>query len=212
MNPQIIDNHGSISAIKVMPKTQPPVKLRLWTIEEYHRMAEVGILQPDESVELIAGQIIKKMSPQGSPHAASIRRTDRVFSHRLTEQVLIQKQLPIQLNDRSEPEPDVAIVRVDPLDYADHHPLASDIYLIIEVADTSLQIDCQIKARDYAQSGIADYWVLDLKHRQLHVFRQPTPDGYQSEVILAEDASVSPLQFPSCTITVSELLPPVIES
>ncbi|MCA1992952.1 MAG: Uma2 family endonuclease [Coleofasciculus sp. S288] len=193
-----------------MQKTETPLKLRLWTVEEYHRMAEAGILQPDEKVELIAGQIIKKMSPQGSPHAAAIRRTDRVLSNRLGNQVLIQKQLPIQLNDRSEPEPDVAVVRVDPLDYADHHPTVSDVYLIIEVADTSLKFDCETKAKDYAQSGIADYWVLDVSNRQLHVFREPTENGYQSEAILEEGASISPLQFPGCTIAVSEILPPII--
>ena len=193
-----------------MPTTETPVKLRLWTVEEYHRMAEVGILQPEKPVELIAGQIIEKMSPQRSSHAAAITRTNRVLVNLLGEEILIRLQLPIQLNDHSEPEPDIALVRVDPLDYAAHHPTASDVYLIIEVADTTLKTDLQIKAKDYAQSGIPDYWVLNINSRQLHVFREPTQQGYQSEVILSEDESISPLQFPDCVVAICEILPPVI--
>ncbi|HBL13882.1 MAG TPA: hypothetical protein DD379_21305 [Cyanobacteria bacterium UBA11162] len=193
-----------------MPTTETPVKLRLWTVEEYHRMAEVGILQPEKPVELIAGQIIEKMSPQRSSHAAAITRTNRVLVNLLGEEILIRLQLPVQLNDHSEPEPDIALVRVDPLDYAAHHPTASDVYLIIEVADTTLKTDLQIKAKDYAQSGIVDYWVLNITSRQLHVFREPTQQGYQSEVILSEDESISPLQFPDCVVAICEILPPVI--
>ena len=193
-----------------MPTTETPVKLRLWTVEEYHRMAEVGILQPEKPVELIAGQIIEKMSPQRSSHAAAITRTNRVLVNLLGEEILIRLQLPIQLNDHSEPEPDITLVRVDPLDYAAHHPTASDVYLIIEVADTTLKTDLQIKAKDYAHSGIVDYWVLNITSRQLHVFREPTQQGYQSEVILSEDESISPLQFPDCVVAICEILPPVI--
>jgi Uma2 family endonuclease len=182
---------------------------RLWTVEEYHRMAEVGILQADERVELLAGQVIEKMSPQGSPHAAAITRINRLLGNRLEGQVLIRLQLPIQLSDRSEPEPDVGVVRLDPLDYDDHHPTASDVYLIVEVADTTLNRDCNLKAKNYAKSGIADYWVLDVNNRRLYVYTEPTQEGYQSEVILSEDASISPLQFPTCAIAISEMLRPV---
>ena len=187
--------------------TLPP--LRRWTVEEYHRMAEVGILQPDEQVELIAGQIIRKMSPQGSSHAAAIRRADRLFSKSLGEKIFIQKQLPIILNDFSEPEPDLALVKADPLDYDDHHPTAKDVYLILEIADSTLKSDLEVKGKDYAKSGIEDYWVLDLHNRQLYVYREPTESGYQSEVILGEKDSIAPKQFPDCVIRVADLLRPV---
>ncbi|MGK7874309.1 MAG: Uma2 family endonuclease [Xenococcaceae cyanobacterium] len=184
--------------------------LRLWTVEEYHRMAEVGILQPDEPVELIAGQIIRKMSPQGTPHATTIRILRRLLEKLLGEEVLIQTQLPIQLNDYSEPEPDVALVMPDELRYFAHHPTPREVFLIIEIADTTLKRDCEIKASDYASSGINDYWVLNLNKRQLHVFREATSEGYQSEVIFGEDEQVSPLQFPDLSIQVQEMLPPVL--
>jgi Uma2 family endonuclease len=125
---------------------------------------------------------------------------------------LVCVQDPVKLNARSEPEPDIAVVKVDPLDYADHHPTPTEVYLIIEVADSSLKLDCEIKAKAYSQAGITDYWVLDVVSRQLHVFREPTQDGYQSEVILAEDATISPLEFPDLSITVLEMLPPIIHS
>ncbi|MEA5470193.1 Uma2 family endonuclease [Spirulina sp. 06S082] len=183
--------------------------LRLWTIEEYHRMAEVGILQPDEPVELISGQIIRKMSPQKSLHAAAITRTERQLRNGLGDRVLLRIQLPIELNSYSEPEPDIAIVQPDPRDYADNHPIVSQVYAIVEVADTTLRRDCSLKARNYANSGIEDYWVLDIENRQLHLFREPTSEGYNSESILSEDNEVSPLQFPELRIRIQEILPPV---
>ncbi|MEQ8383504.1 MAG: Uma2 family endonuclease [Coleofasciculus sp. A1-SPW-01] len=187
-------------------ETQIP--LYLWTVEDYHRMAEVGILSPDQPVELIAGQIIRKMSPQGTPHATAITLTRLLLDDNLRQQVLVRTQLPVTLSDRSEPEPDVAVVMPDVLRYLDHHPQPLEIYLIIEVADRTLNTDCGIKANDYANSDIQEYWVLNLKQRQLHVFREPTPQGYQREVILAENDRISPLQFPNLSIAVMQMLPP----
>ena len=180
--------------------------LRLLTVEEYHRMMKVGILHPDEQVELVAGQIIRKISPQGTARAAAIRRVDRLLSSLLSERGLVQKQLPVILNNFSEPEPDIAVVKVDPFDYDDHHPTAKDIYLIIEIADSTLKNDIQVKGKDYARSGVEDYWVLDVKGRQLYVYRNPTQSGYQQETILRENDEISPLQFPDRTIRVVELL------
>ena len=182
--------------------------VRLFTVKEYHRMAGAGILDPDERVELITGQIIK-MTAKGTAHEAAITRTERLLRNRLGEQVLLRLQSPIQVNDYSEPEPDIAVVRVDPLDYDDGHPTPSEVYLIIEVADTSLDRDLNFKAKIYAQSGIADYWVLDVSDRQLHVLREPAQNGYQNEIILSDDRTVSPLAFPNCVITVREMLRPI---
>ena len=172
-------------------------------------MAKAGIFHPEERVELIAGQIIR-MSAKGTAHTAAVRRTAKVLRHLLFNQAEVYTQDPIQLNDFSEPEPDVEVVRIDPLDYADHHPTPSDVYLIIEVADSSFKYDREMKGKAYAQSGIADYWVLDVNNRKLHVLREPTQEGYQSEVIVSEDASVSPLQFSELEIALQDILPPKI--
>jgi Uma2 family endonuclease len=108
------------------------------------------------------------------------------------------------------PEPDVAVVKLDPLDYADHHPTPAEVYLIIEVADSSLKLDTEIKAQAYSQAGIKDYWVLDVINRVLIVFRNPTTEGYQTKEIMRENQTVSPLDFPDLEIVVGEMLPLVI--
>ncbi len=189
--------------------TNPPI-LRLWTVTEYHRMAELGIFAPDERLELINGQIIRKMSPQGTPHATGIRLLQIVLSNCLGDRALVQAQLPIKLHNYSEPEPDIAVVKNDVLLYLQHHPQPDEIYLLVEVADTTLKTDCSLKANEYAQAAIADYWVVDLNNRQLLVFRQPTATGYQNQQVLEPDAIVSPLAFPDITIPVGELFPPAI--
>lgn len=182
--------------------------IRPINVAEYHCMAEAGVFHPEERVELIAGQLVK-MAAKGTAHTVTLRRINRLFTRfSLQIEVMVQIQDPIVLDDYSEPEPDLALLRVDPREYIDAHPTAADTYLVIEVADSSLKYDSETKGKLYAQSNIADYWVLDVVKRKLYVFRQPTNQGYQSEVILTEDASVSPLQFPDLTISIQEMLAP----
>jgi Uma2 family endonuclease len=183
--------------------------LRLWTVAEYHRMAELGLLEPEEKVELVAGQIIRKMAPQRTGHAVTITLIYRLFNNLLGDRGLVRTQLPVTLSERSEPEPDLVLVMGGELRYLDHHPRPEEIYLVIEVADTTLKIDCGIKAQSYAQAGIADYWVLDLKNRQLRVFREPGQTSYQNLLTLSPVEQISPLQFPEISLTVAELLPPL---
>lgn len=194
-----------------MQNTDTTLQLRLWTVEEYHRMAEAGIFGAEERVELLEGNIIWK-SPKGTAHRSAVGRTNYLLKNRLGNRAWISIQDPITLNERSEPEPDIAVVKLDPLDYADHHPTPPEVYLVIEVADSSLKLDCKTKAKAYSKAGIKDYWVLDVVSRQLHVFREPTQDGYQSEVVLSEDATISPLDFPDLSIAILEMLPPVSKS
>ena len=183
--------------------------LRPWAVDEYYQMAKTGILQPDEKVELIAGQIIRNMTPQGSFHAAAITRTNRLLNQPVQPRFLVRSQLPIQLDNRSEPEPDLALVKSDPLDYDDRHPKAEDVYLIIEIADSTLKTDLTLKKQVYAEAKIPDYWVLDLAKRQLYVYRQPTEEGYQQEQILSEQHSIAPLSFPDFQVKVGEMLRPI---
>ena len=183
----------------------PAIALRQISVQDYHRMAESGILRSDERVELLEGQIIK-MAAKGTAHSAAVTRIERLLRNRLGDRVLLRFQDPVRLNDHSEPEPNVAVVHPDPLYYEDHHPTPAEVFLLIEVADTSLKFDCETKALAYARSGIADYWVLDVNDRKLHVYRSPSADGYQSETILAEALTVAPLAFPECVVAVREML------
>ncbi|NJK69741.1 MAG: Uma2 family endonuclease [Microcoleus sp. SU_5_3] len=189
--------------------TEAPFALRKWTVKEYHKLAEMGFFHPEERVELILGNIVK-MSAKGTAHTSALGRSDRLFQGLFNNLAWVRVQDPIALDNSSEPEPDIAVVIIDPFDYATHHPTPSEIYLIIEVADSSLAYDREVKAQIYARSGIADYWVLNVCDRQLHVFREPTADGYQSEVVMGENESISPLQFPAVNIAIQGMLPPVI--
>jgi Uma2 family endonuclease len=191
--------------------TEAPFTLRKWTVKEYQKLGEMGFFHPEERVELVSGNIIK-MSAKGTAHTSALGRTDRLLQNLFGNLAWVRMQDPIALDDNSEPEPDIAVVRIDPFDYATHHPTPSEVYLIIEVADSSLAYDREIKANIYARSGIVDYWVLNVNERQLHVFREPADDGYQSEVILEETASISPLQFPAFNIAIGEILPPIISN
>ncbi|MEG4997291.1 Uma2 family endonuclease [Microcoleus sp. B4-D4] len=192
-----------------MLTTEAPFTLRKWTVKEYQKLGEIGFFHPEERVELISGNILK-MSAKGTAHTSATRRTATLLRDILENLAAVYTQDPIALDDNSEPEPDIAVVRIDPLDYATHHPTPSEVYLIIEVADSSLAYDREIKAKIYARSGITDYWILNVNDRQLHVFREPTEDGYQSEIILGESASISPLQFPAFNIAIQQMLPPII--
>jgi Uma2 family endonuclease len=147
------------------------------------------------------------MSPQGSPHAAAIRRCRRWFETALGAIAQVQAQLPIHLDNYSEPEPDVAIVAPDDRDYCDRHPTVAEVLLLIEVSDSTLAYDCKTKAIAYAQAGIPDYWVIDVEHRQLLVWRDPTPTGYSSPLVIEEQGAIVPLAFPQLRVPVVELLP-----
>ena len=189
-----------------MQTTESPLQLRLWTVKEYHRMAEAGIFDSSERVELLEGKIIW-MVAKGTSHRSAVGRTYKLLEHRIGHKACIAIQDPVKLNERSEPEPDIAVVKIDPLDYADHHPTPTEIYLVIEVADSSLKLDTEIKAKAYSQAGIKDYWVLDVVKRELIVLRNPTTEGYQNQEIITEHQKISPLDFPDLEIVVTEMLP-----
>lgn len=185
-----------------------PTSLKRWTVQDYHRMSELGILDPNERTELIAGQITL-MAAKGTPHVLALRLLSRRLDQLLAGQpVFVSTQDPIQLDNFSEPEPDLAVVHGTELDYANCHPRPEDLDLVVEVADSTLRQDCEIKDKVYAQAKIADYWVVDLKNRQLHVFRDPTPAGYTRHLILTEPQQISPLAFPGVTLSLTSILPP----
>lgn len=168
--------------------------LRSLSVQDYRRMVEAGILAADERVELIEGQLYK-MAAKGTIHSAAVTRIGRVLSQRLAERALLRFQNPVQLSDFSEPEPDIAVVHLDPLDYEDRHPTPGEIFWLIEVADSTLWRDRDLKMPLYGRSGIAEYWILDVQERCLYVFRQPTAEGYRTEQKLCEETALHPWRF-----------------
>lgn len=188
------------------PNTMTQTKVRLWNVDEYHRMLETGIIAADERVELIEGQVIP-MSAKNPPHAATTLCASDYLKRLLAEVALVRVQDPIQLSQYSEPEPDIAVVRIDPRKYINHHPAPNEIFLLVEVADTTLETDRKQKARLYARAGITDYWILDVNQRQVYVFREPGIEAYKLELILQEDARLSSIAFPEIEIQISQMFP-----
>lgn len=183
-------------------------ELRRFNVQEYHAMADAGIFHPSECLELIDGQIVT-MSPQKPPHASTTARVGDYLRDLFIGVAKIRSQLPVQLHDFSEPEPDVAVVRIDRRDYADGHPTPADIFLIVEVSDATLNFDLDIKKLDYARSGIAEYWVVDVNGEEVIVFRRPVGDRYSEEIVLGKTAVLSPSAFPTLEVLVSRFFPPI---
>lgn len=152
---------------------------RLLTVSEYHKMAEVGILDADDRVELINGEIIQ-MSPIGSLHTSHVKRITRNLYKILGEDILISVQDPVQLGIHSEPEPDIALLTFREDFYEKKHPEAKDVLLVIEVSDTSLGYDREIKKPLFASAAIPEFWIVNLEESQVEVYKNPVNGDYAS--------------------------------
>lgn len=162
---------------------------RLLNVDEYHSMAEAGILTSADKVELLNGEIIR-MSPIGSKHAGCVNRLNRIFFKLLGDEVTICIQNPIAISNFSEPEPDVLLCRYDPNDYEDGHPTPEDILLLIEVSDSTLELDKEIKAPLYAEAGVPVVWIINLQKKEVEVYEQPKGKDYQSKTIFSGDTTL----------------------
>jgi Uma2 family endonuclease len=175
---------------------------RLFTVEEYHRMAAAGIFHPDERVELIEGEIVQ-MSPIGPRHAGCVINANRLFITRLGERVVVSPQNPVVIQPRSEPQPDLLLLRPRAISYSHEHPTPEDVLLAVEVADTTVRFDRLVKARLYARAGIAEFWLLLAMDGAVEVYRGPGADGYASVTLLGPSQTVSPLAFPDVGFAVA---------
>jgi Uma2 family endonuclease len=175
-----------------------------WTLDEYHRMIEVGLLD-DRRVELLNGEIVE-MSPEGEPHAYFSHEAAKYLGRLLGDRADIRQGKPITIpTSASEPEPDLAIVQALGREYLQHHPYPENIFWLIESSNTSLSKDMNAKRKTYAAAGIHEYWVIDLKHHQLKVFRDPANGDYQSERELTT-GKICPLAFSEIEISVQQLV------
>lgn len=185
---------------------------RLWTRAEYERAGEIGLFGPEERLELIAGEVIQKMTPQHSRHASGVQYAGDALRAAFGAGFVVRVQLPLALGGDSEPEPDVAVVPGEASDYVARHPTSA--VLVVEIADTTLRFDRSTKASLYASFGIAEYWIVNLADRVLEVHRRPQPRSsepfghqYGEVVRLKIEETVSPLAAPSAQIRVADLIP-----
>lgn len=178
---------------------------RHFTVAEYHRMAEAGIFSEDDRLELIEGEILK-MSPIGSLHASCVKRLNKLLGNLVGQSAIVSVQDPVQLNDFSEPEPDIALLRPRDDFYAQAHPGAADVLLIIEIADSSVEYDRNIKLPTYAHSGIPEVLIANLAADTVEAYSDPVNGSYQHTRLYKRGETFSPQMLPGIAIKISDIL------
>ena len=176
---------------------------RLFTVEELERIVATGIIGEDERVELIEGRIVQ-MNPIGDDHAWNVTRLSGIFWQR--GGVVVVAQSPIRLGPRIAPEPDLTILRPDVRQ--GRKPEPADILLVIEVANTSLAYDRQVKAALYARANIPEYWIVDINGERVEVYREPSPVGYRTKRLFLRGEQLAPEFKPDLLIDVDAIFGP----
>lgn len=181
-------------------------KKRGFTVADYYYLAEVGILDEDDRVELIDGEIVL-MSPINVSHAACVKAFTREFYMTASEQAVISVQDPIHLSDNSEPQPDVVLLRPRDDLYAASHPTPEDILLLVEVSDSTIDKDRNEKLPRYAESGVPEVWIASLPDNWVERYRNPGTDGYGEVRQFARGETISPRLLPNVQVNVNDILP-----
>ena len=176
-----------------------------FTTGDFHLMVEAGILAEHDRVELIEGEIIQ-MSPVGHRHWVRVNRPNNLFVRAFGERAVISCQSSVELSECSEPQPDIVVFKPRSDFYAGKNPTPADVLLVIEVADSSLRYDREIKIPLYARAGIPEYWIEDAKRDVLHVHRDPAGETYATSFELQRNDVIAPLAFPDLQFSIDHLL------
>jgi Uma2 family endonuclease len=184
--------------------TTEPARRR-FSVDEYYEMARAGILGEDDRVELIAGEIVE-MSPIGRRHAACVDRLNHFIARQVGAAAIVRVQSPVRLSEVSEPEPDVALLHPRTDFYAADHPAPGDVFLIVEVAETSSRFDRLVKMPLYATSGIRECWLVDLEEGTVTVYREPAPEGYRRVQVTQRGDRVGPEALSEVELRVEDVL------
>lgn len=180
---------------------------RPFSVDDYHRMAETGLLGEDERTELLDGEVVVLM-PISSRHAGCVNALCRWFVARLLDRAVVAAQNPVRLSPHSEPEPDLCLLAPREDFYRSAHPEPADVFLLVEVADSSIEPDRRVKAPLYAAAGIREFWLVDLNQDRVEVYRQPGAEGYGQLHTFGRGERITPLAFPEVEIAVAEILGP----
>jgi Uma2 family endonuclease len=183
-------------------KSQPRHR---WTVADYHRMGEVGLLNEDSRVELINGEIVE-MAPIGSSHGGEVKHFSNKLFSLLYGKAIISVQDPVILDGYGEPQPDIALLRWRDDFYRKAHPHAEDVLLIIEVSDSTIRYDRDVKIPLYANNGLPEVWLLDLQSQQLEIYREPVNGQYQQKTSL-RTGKIAPILCPDAVIDLTEVFP-----
>jgi len=181
------------------------VRRRTYTVDEFDRMGEVGILSEDDRVELIEGEIVE-MAAIGRRHMAVVNRLNAIFTRRAGDDAIISVQNPIHIDDRFEPQPDIAILRYRSDFYEDSRPMPVDVLLLVEVADSSLDFDRTTKLPSYARAGISETWIVNLVDDVIEVYADPVGGAYTDTRRIERDGVIRPRRLPDITVPASDIL------
>lgn len=193
--------------VETMPMQQllsETARRHRWTTAEYRKLIEAGVFTEDDRIELIEGELIE-MAPIGEEHAGQVNLLGNEFSYRLYGRVVVAVQNPITLGEYSDPQPDIALLRWRADFYRRRRPEPEDILLIVEVSETSVRYDREVKLPLYARHGIPECWLVDLRKPCLEIHRDPTAEGYR-EVTTHRTGTVAPADLPEAIIDVARLL------
>ena len=178
---------------------------RKFTVEQFHKMAESGILNEDDRVELIRGEIIE-MAAIGLKHAACVNRLSNFLAWKLGNKVITSVQNPVELDDNSEPQPDVALLKPREDFYSSACPQPKDVFLIIEVADSTIKYDREVKIPLYAEEGVIEVWLVDINEECVEVYREPVNDVYQKIDKFVRGENLVIKAFDNVSISLDEIL------
>jgi len=178
---------------------------KLFTVDEYYRMAEAGILDPDARLELIEGEILE-MSPVGTRHVSCVNRLNRLFNRRLGDEALVSVQNPVRLSHYTEPQPDIVLLKPRDDCYKEKRISWEDAALVIEVSDTTIRRDRDLKLPLYSKAGVSELWIIDLQQDTLFVYRAPGPKTYGSSLTLCPGDPLTLLAFPDVVFQVEDLI------
>ncbi|HZQ36440.1 MAG TPA: Uma2 family endonuclease [Dehalococcoidia bacterium] len=179
---------------------------RRFTVDEYEKMTEAGVLYPEDHVELLAGEIVQ-MAAEGVRHMSCILHANRWFSAQASESAVILVQSPIKISEHAMPEPDIALLRLEPSLYATRHPEPRDVLLLIEVSDSSIGRDHAVKLPLYAGAAIYEVWIVDLTTDAVEVYRDPSAAGYREMERFGRGATIAVSALPALQVPVDKILP-----
>ena len=180
-------------------------KLREFSVAEYHQMAEIGLLRPEERVELLNGRIVE-MPPIGPRHNYAVGALHAKLTIMLGDHAVCFCQGPVRLDNFSEPQPDIAVVRGPRERYLDAHPTPADALLVIEVSDATLAYDRGEKLKAYATAAIPEYWIVDIRRQRVDVYTEPDRDRYRSHAVVSRNQRLASRAFPNDSVDVNEIL------
>ena len=192
-----------MATLTTMPA--PKITKRRFSVKEYYLMAEAGILSPRDRVELIDGEIVQ-MAAMGSYHAGCVNTLNRLFMETLGRRVVVSVQNPVRLGERSEPEPDVALLRPRADLYTDSHPRPENVLLIVEVSHSTVEYDRDVKTPLYAAAGIPELWLVNLDEDYIDGLSDPDGVGYRATRRYVRGERIAPALLPDAALEVSQIL------